>query len=475
MLALARAPLAVVVVVLCVSSCATRRPVAAAPAPPAIDDIAAAIERGCYSCLEQAYDVAQARGARTQAFEAAALLVLRSKELGLAWEPWLERARALAAADGSSALALAIVEAAPIDPLTDREASLNVRGRAKARDAMPGWRQELQKASGSAAFRGYLDVALVCGYQSAPERDASLAAVSWPQVPLVQFRLGVCASTYGGNLTALRAADDRYVDAELFLGRYALENPVTADQDEALRRFQAAAAAFPSSPLIATTLGLLHQSREEWEQASAVFDAALAVAPRHVDASMGRTISLSNLARREDAIETATRMIEAGQWFVGEALYWRAWNELQLGRLQEARTDADRARSMVANAAMFVLSGIIDWRLRRLDTAEEEFQRALTMDFGQCEAAHYMGIVRAERSRLSEATAALIQARQCYDLSLTLRREAIDKILGGPGSQATKTRATAREERAIKDIEGRRQEVLQGLQALERAALPASR
>jgi hypothetical protein len=124
---------------------------------------------------------------------------------------------------------------------------------------------------------------------------------------------------------------------------------------------------------------------------------------------------------------------------------------------------------MVANAPMFVLSGMIDWRLRRLESAEEEFQKALTMDFGQCEAAHYMGIVRAERARLPEATAALMQARQCYDLSLTLRREAIDKILGGSASEAAKARETARQERAIKDIEGRRQEVLQGLQAVERA------
>jgi tetratricopeptide (TPR) repeat protein len=184
---------------------------------------------------------------------------------------------------------------------------------------------------------------------------------------------------------------------------------------------------------------------------------------------MGRTISLSNLGRREEAIATATRMIEAGQWFVGEALYWRAWNELQLNRLAAARSDADRARTLVANAPMFVLSGIIDWRLRRLDTAEEEFQQALTMDFGHCEAAHYMGIVRAERARLPEAAAALTQARQCYDLSLTLRREAIDTILGSPATASAKARGTARQERAIKDIEGRRQEVVQGLEAVERA------
>lgn len=452
------------------AACAARRPVAATAPAPAVDDLASAIAHGCYRCLEQAYDVAQARGVRPLAFEAAALLVLRSKELGLPYEPWLERVRALAAADGASATFLAIVEAAAVDPLADREASFNVGGRAKARAAVPGWRQDLQAASGSAVFRAYLDVSLVCGFQGAPERETSLAATEWPQAPLVQYRIGSCGSKYGQTLAALRASDSAFMDADLPLGRYALEDGVNPDQDEALRRFQSAATAFPTSPLIATALGLLYQSREEWPEALAAFDAALTVSPAHVDASMGRTVSLSNLARRGEAIETATRMIEAGQWFVGEALYWRAWNELQLGQLTVARADADRARTMVANAPMFVLSGLIDWRLRRLESAEEEFQQALTMDFGQCEAAHYMGIVRAELSKLPQAVAALVQARQCYDLSLTLRREAIDKILGGPASPASKQRATAREERAIKDIEGRREEVARGLQAIEQAS-----
>ena len=338
----------------------------------------------------------------------------------------------------------------------------------------PRGRQELQTAQASAPLRAYLDASLICAYQGAPARDTSLAAAQWPRAPLVQYRVGICASAYGKGLAAMRAGDPDYVDADLFLGRYALEDAVNADQDEALRRLQSAAGAFPDSPAIATTLGQLYQAREEWPQALEAFDAALTTSPGHVDASMGRTISLSQLGRRDDAIATATRLIEAGRWFVGEALYWRAWNELQLGQLMAARADADRARTLIANASMFVLSGMIDWRLRRLETAEDEFQSALTMDFGQCEAAHYMGIVRAERARLPEAAAALVQARQCYDLSLTLRRQAIEKILGGPGTESAKERAAARQARAIKDIEGRRQEVEQGLLAIERATAGAS-
>ncbi|HEY6509212.1 MAG TPA: tetratricopeptide repeat protein [Vicinamibacterales bacterium] len=451
------------------TGCAGRRPVVVVPVPPPTADLAAAITHGCYRCLEGAFDLAQTRGARQQAFEAATLLALRSKELGLPHDAWLTRARELAAPDGSSAVALAIADAIPIDPLRDREASLAVAERMRARASLPEWRKGLQEPAGSDAFRAYLDVSLVCSFQGAPDRDAILAAGSWPPVPLLQYRVGVCASTQRGHVTTLQAGDPSYVDADYALGRYALEDSLNPDQDEALRRLQSAAAAFPASPAIATTLGQLHRSREEWAQALAAYDAALAVSPRHADASIGRVISLSNLGRRDEAIDTATRVIEAGQWFLGEAHYWRAWNHLQSGQLALARSDADRTRTLMVNAAVFVLSGLIDWRLRRVDTAEQEFERALAMDFGQCEAAQYLGTVRADRARLPEAIAAFVQARQCYDLSLTLRREALAKTLAGPATGTTRERATERQERAIKDVEGRRQDVMQALQTLERA------
>src|SRR5688572_2817274 len=221
------------VLVVFLAGCAARQPVAVVPPPPAVDDIAAAIAHGCHRCLEQAYDVAQARGVRQLAFEAAALLVLRSKEVGTPYEPWLERARALAASDGSGAVVLAIIEAAPVDPLTNREASLNVPGRFQARASLPAWRQQLQTAQGSVPFRAYLDVSLICAYQGAPERETALTEAQWPQASLVQYRVGICASSYGKGLATMRAADPAYVDADFFLGRYALEDAANADQDDA--------------------------------------------------------------------------------------------------------------------------------------------------------------------------------------------------------------------------------------------------
>ena len=176
---------------------------------------------------------------------------------------------------------------------------------------------------------------------------------------------------------------------------------------------------------------------------------------------------MTRVGRRDEAIDAATRLIDDGRWFAGEAFYWRAWNELTLARLDVARSDADRAKSLMANAAVFSLSGIIDWRLRRLESAEAEFEKAVSMDLGQCEAAQYLGGVRGERARLPEAKAALLQARQCYDLSITLRREAIARILAGPAAEGAKSRAAEGQERAIRDIETKRREVDSALGVVE--------
>jgi tetratricopeptide (TPR) repeat protein len=96
------------------------------------------------------------------------------------------------------------------------------------------------------------------------------------------------------------------------------------------------------SPAIATRIGNIHRLWEEWEPALVAYDAALRVAPDHPEGTIGRAISLSHLGRSEEAIGTATRLIEGGQWLLGEAYYWRAWNQLRPNNFQQARTDADR-------------------------------------------------------------------------------------------------------------------------------------
>jgi tetratricopeptide (TPR) repeat protein len=456
------------------AGCAARRPAAVAtrPTSAAADDVDVErlIRQGCYRCLERAFTAAEARGAATQAFEAAALLVLRSKELGLPTEPWLRRARERVAANRSLTPYLTMVEAIPPHAMSDdRDALFDVRTRNQARSSLQAWRDSLQDGPTSNVFRMYLDVALVCGFGTLKESDQSFTGQLDADVraPIYQYRIGVCDGAHAQRLRTLRAADAAYVDADFALGRYALDDPISPDQDEAVRRLQSAAAAFPRSPAIGVTIGNVYRRWEEWADALTAYDAVLAGSPKHPEALIGRVIALSHQARPEEAIRSATTLIEAGQWHLGEAYYWRGWNYLRLAQHDLARSDADRAKTLMSNAAVFVLSGVIEWRLRRLETAEKEFEAAIAIDFGECEAALDLGIVRDEQRKPVESLAAFLQARQCYDLSITLRREAIARIQAGPGSDTAKARESARHLRELTDLESRRDEAVRAIAVLE--------
>jgi len=464
----------VVAALVIAAGCAARRPapVAAAPVVPRLDDITALIEQGCYRCLERAYEQARVRGAQEQAFESAVLLVLRSKELGLPFAEWLAKARDAAPEGEASALYLTVVDALPPDRLSEERYTLFEMGMRNVRNSVQSWREELRTGPASELFRSYLDLALVCAFGRLNENAQSYTGELDPLVgvPLYQYAVGVCDSSKAPRLQAMRAANPEFVDADYALGRFLIEDPTSGDQEGGLRRLESAAAAFPRSAAMRVWIGNTHRSWEEWPAALEGYDAALALAPKHPDALIGRTIALSQMGRAQDAINTATTVIEGGQWMVGEAYYWRAWNQLRLGNLPMAREDADRARTQMANARVFVLSGVIEWRMRRLENAERDFQQAVTIDFGECEGAFDLGIVRDELRQVPQSLAAFRQAGQCNDLSIKLRHEAIAKIQAGPGTPSSRARDAARHQRALQELEERRDEIARAIGALEKVA-----
>jgi tetratricopeptide (TPR) repeat protein len=465
--------IAMLVLTMAAFGCAARATLPPAPSAPVVDDGAGElIRRGCYRCLEHAYEQAQRRGAQMQAFEAAALLALRSKELGLPSDVWLARARELAGADASLSPYVDMVDVIPPDRLSEnRDALFDVRRRTRVKSSLEMWREQLRDGPGSDAFRAYLDVSLICAFGTLKETPESFSGPIAPvaTTPLFQYGLGACDGAFRARLAALRTSEPDFVDADYPLGRYALEDPVNPDAEESLRRFESAARAFPDSPAIATRIGHVYRLWEDWAPALVAYDAALAVAPRHPEATIGRAVSLSQLGRSEEAIETATRLIDEGQWLLGEAYYWRGWNQLRLNNFQLARADADRARTLMSNTAVLVLSGVIEWRLDRLDGAEKDFEGALAIDLGECEAAFNLGVVRDQLRKPDAALAAFKQAGQCYDLSIAVRREAIDKIRGGNGSETLKARDSARHERVLADLTERRREVVRIVEAIEKA------
>jgi hypothetical protein len=125
----------------------------------------------------------------------------------------------------------------------------------------------------------------------------------------------------------------------------------------------------------------------------------------------------------------------------------------------------------MVNPAVFLLSGLIEWRFLRRESAETEFQEALKMDFGQCEAAFYLGGVRYELRRVPDALAAFNQARQCYDLALAVRRKLLEDALAKAVTPEARARESARHEKAIANVQKRQGEVLDAIERI--SALPA--
>ena len=450
------------------------------PVPPVVQtaDIRSLIERGCYRCLERAFALSRERGVSELAFESAALLTLRAGELGITGQSWLQTARALAEGDPLRAQYLGMVTAVPGDPLSGQRDDLLVETqlRRRSESLLQAWRESLRVDSGSATFRHYLELTLACQIDTSKERGDEVARIIsvMPAVPLLQYRAGTCSARFRrDNLETLRLAreaESELVDADYALGKYALGDQDAPDEEEALRRFQSAADAFPSSVAVAVSLGNLYQRWEEWKSALAAFDAALALMPAHPDALLGRTISLSQLQQHRDAIAAATQLIDSGRWYLGQAFYWRAWNHFNAGDNAAARADADRTRTLMVNSTVFLLSGLIEWRAPRLASAEKEFEQSVAMDFGQCLAALYLGGVRTEQAKVPEAMAALQQARQCFDLNIAVHRAAIEKINAGPGTPASKARSVVREERLLAEAERRKEQAVKTLDALQRRA-----
>ena len=431
------------------------------------------MRQGCYRCLESAFNLASAAGLREKVYETAVLLAARSKELGLDWGPWVARAHEALPPGAEWTIYLDVVEALQDDPLSgDRDVLLTEEfERRRPRDVYDRWRAALATAPGSPLVRAYLELSLACRRQQIEGREAAITAAlaRLGDVPLLQYRTALCGGEPApARLAAVWEADEAFVDAHLDLGRFILQNRVQPDYEEALRHLQSALAAFPASPVMPSLIAELHQAREEWPEALEMFNAVLALVPTHRDALLGRTISLSHLLRYEDASAAATRLIDLGNWFIGQAHYWRAWNEFQLKKIPEARSDADEAKALTVNAPTFVLSGLIEWVQKHLDPAEEEFQRALNIDYGQCDAAFYLGGVRVEKRNWPESLAAFEHAQQCFELSIIVRREAIAKLSATEASATANAREIASHQRAIADSQKRVGEAGQNVTAIQK-------
>jgi tetratricopeptide (TPR) repeat protein len=187
----------------------------------------------------------------------------------------------------------------------------------------------------------------------------------------------------------------------------------------------------------------------EYEVALALFDNVLTVHPEHREALLGRVLSLSYLSRHSDAVSTATRMIELGTFYVGDAYYWRAWNRYHLHDLPAAWDDVEQATKLMVNTSVYTLAGFIAYARGELDTAIDRLDRAYRMDRTNCEAVWTEGLVHVDKEAWPEGGARFGTSVNCFASAAEQARRDLALAERGDLSDAVKARRVATAQKQI--------------------------
>ena len=433
----------------------------------------ALVREGCYFCLKDALAAYERLAATPRppaealpgAFNTALLLTVRAKELGLPSDRFLSQARELAAklppsAPGTvptsafiDAAAAVVGETSGMDP-EERQQRIPRR---RVTDETPApQRAALEPAIATNMVAQYLALALDC--DSVLRRETVMVddlLAKHAGTPLMRFRVARCGRSR--EIAALRAADSRWVEAFFFEGgaEMTASRERAADPEKALPLYVAAHEAFPESIAMTMAVANVNDSLANFEPALAAFDSVLATLPTHRDAMLGRVKSLSYLTRHAEAIEAATRMIELGTWLIGDAYYWRAWNEYTLKSYDPAWDDVERAITLQTNSAVFMLAGLIAYERKDLTTAIQRFDRSYELDSTNCDAQWMAGLVHVDQKAYAGASPRFTRAMSCFVSTAAAAREDLAGVETSNRTPAQKAKQTATLKNRIETAEER--------------------
>jgi len=195
----------------------------------------------------------------------------------------------------------------------------------------------------------------------------------------------------------------------------------------------------------------IRQRMEDQEVALGLYDRLLARLPEHREALLGRVKTLGFLARHEDAIAGADRMLALGTWYMGEAYYWKAWNLFTLGRLDESLVSVDAARRLMVNADVHYLGGAIAFRQQRLDDARRDFDAAVELENRHCEAHFDRAAVDLTRRAWPVASEGFDTAFECLSARTPVLEQRIVDAREARLADDVRAALVARREQALRE------------------------
>jgi tetratricopeptide (TPR) repeat protein len=203
---------------------------------------------------------------------------------------------------------------------------------------------------------------------------------------------------------------------------------------------------------VTNSLAADYVALEEFDKAIEFYDRTLDVVPTYPDAMLGKVKALTYAGRYADAIVAVDRLL-LGRWLVGDGRYWRAFNEMQLNRNDEAWDDVEIAGKLMRNADVPKLAGIIAYRRKQVDVARAKFEEAHRLGPEDCETGFYLGVVYAEQATWPPTATVLTETSACLERAEVKANEEIAEFRAS-------TELTA--ERRDRQIRKREQQIAAG-------------
>ena len=429
------------------AACGPRKPSAKERLAQARASAEARVLEGCYTCLLDAraiyagVAVGKVRPSLiVPMFEIELLINLRERELAMDWSDSLARAKALLSelpAGVEGARYLAAVETVPPDGIGVSQSEARAY-RAEHQPFRSSVNDEIAWLSTGPLqpdVRQYLSLSIDCEYSARPRGNLP----PLPQVnqaipagtpPLIAYRLATCDHINSVALEQLETATPNFVEAAAFRAR--LEVSMAQDTGGAPARplLTRAYAQFPRSSSVTYLSGNFNQTIGDCRAGLRFYDETLALRPNHENALLGRTVCLVYLSRQDEALATATRMIELQTYNIADAYFWRAWIHHDRQELPAARQDINLAKARASNNNIHRLAGIIEYDQADLDVAEKDLNSAKSDTGGgqDCVARWYLALVAVKRERWTDSAGHFQDAMRCYDTAATLSELALNRM-----------------------------------------------
>ncbi len=400
---------------------------------PKLDDAAAKmaeaeglIRRGHFTAFKKAADLykevylrpGRASGVASRYVRSLVLLRVRECQIGILFGPTAEEARRVIRENpglkGLSAFVDMADSLSAIRPSQGIQTDVNPVQVKRGVDDAVQLNAGLRAQASGEDFYAYLYVSFfgaVSSWSSDQKEDLAPIYALFPDSPLMLYANAVRYTKEQPEiLVRLAAADAEFYEAYFHLGEMALAERSLLSAE---KNFLKALPGLGASPQEMIYLASIYTATEEFEKSLEFYDLTLDLSPGYRDAILGQAICQSYLGRYSEAIATLQKMIELGNWLMGECHYWMAWNHHALKDLDSAQAHIEESKGRLpTNSEVFGMAGTIALEKSQYDRAEKEFQDALKYNAANIEALFGLGRINDQRGKWPDAAGYYEQAAE---------------------------------------------------------------